>query len=43
VIPVRHRSGHPTGQRMMRNELLGDLESTVASVHAWSQHLTGLT
>jgi altronate dehydratase large subunit len=25
-----------------RNELLGDVESTVASVHAWSQHLVGL-
>lgn len=26
-----------------RNELLGDVESTVASIHAWSQHLVGLT
>jgi altronate dehydratase large subunit len=25
-----------------RNELLGDVESTVASVQAWSQHLVGL-
>jgi altronate dehydratase large subunit len=30
-----------TGQ-MTRNEMLGDVESTVASVHAWSQHLVGL-
>ena len=29
--------------RMTRNELLGDVESTVASIHAWSQHLVGLS
>ena len=28
--------------QMTRKELLGDVESTVASVHAWSQHLIGL-
>ena len=28
--------------QMRRNELQGDVESTVASVHAWSQHLVGL-
>ena len=28
--------------QMTRNELQGDVESTVASVHAWSQHLVAL-
>jgi altronate dehydratase large subunit len=28
--------------QMTRNEIQGDVESTVASVHAWSQHLVGL-
>ncbi len=26
-----------------RNELLGDVESTVPSIHAWSQHLVGMS
>jgi altronate dehydratase large subunit len=26
-----------------RNELLGDIESTVPSIHAWSQHLIGMS
>jgi altronate dehydratase large subunit len=31
------------GGQQTRNELLGDVESTVPSIHAWSQHLIGMS